>query len=38
MLYWQDFRLDIEEPLKTSMENSDMIKANFYNKYYDSRI
>lgn len=38
MLHWQEFRLGIEEPLKTSVESSDMIKANFHDKYYDSRI
>lgn len=36
MLHWLEFRLGIEETLKTSVESSDMIKANFYDKYYDS--
>lgn len=35
MLYCQEFGLGVEEPLKTSAESNDMIKVNFYDKYYD---
>lgn len=38
MLCCQEFGLGVEEPLKTSAESKDMIKVDFYYKYYDRSI